>query len=98
MEITNKTLYFKQINFQPGSPNPVVTLHVANIEASKSGPIKVAEVPAPGEVYPEPILTAVTWADEENLSAVWMNRVQNISYITLCNAPQADCTNVGITY
>ncbi|KAL0273764.1 UNVERIFIED_CONTAM: hypothetical protein PYX00_006369 [Menopon gallinae] len=88
--------YTRAVNIRypkPGSPNPVVTLHIANLAAAESGPIKLAEIPAPGEVYPEPILTAVTWADEENLSAVWMNRVQNISYVTLCNAVQAECAN-----
>ena len=60
------------------------------------GLIKVLEVPPPNELkLAEPILTAVTWPDEDQLSAVWMNRVQNMSYLTLCNSKQSDCRNVS---
>jgi hypothetical protein len=43
----------------------------------------------------EPILSAVTWATEYNVVAVWMNRVQNIAKVQSCSAHTSPCLEVG---
>jgi len=45
--------------------------------------------------YSEPILSAVTWATENNVVPVWMNRVQNTAKIVSCNARTAVCLEVS---
>lgn len=42
----------------------------------------------------EPILSAVTWATEDNVAAVWMNRIQNIAKIVSCSARTSLCLEV----
>lgn len=84
-------------SLQPGSPNPTVRLHVADLEKLSQGTIKVMEVPPPEELrYSEPILTTVAWGDADRVSAVWMNRVQNVSVVTLCDPIIPSCANVSI--
>jgi hypothetical protein len=46
-------------------------------------------------IYSEPILSAVTWATESNVAAVWMNRVQNIAKVVSCNARTVLCVEVS---
>ncbi|KAF5298439.1 hypothetical protein FQR65_LT01218 [Abscondita terminalis] len=58
---------------KPGTNNPVVSLHVADLEANAD-----LDLPPPPNIEnQEPVLASVTWATNEVLSVVWMNRVQN---------------------
>jgi len=40
-------------------------------------------------------LGAVTWATENNVAAVWMNRVQNVAKIVSCNVHTSQCSEVS---
>jgi hypothetical protein len=42
----------------------------------------------------EPILSVVTWATEDSVAAVWMNRVQNNAKIVSCSARTSRCLEV----
>lgn len=64
-----------------GVLNPSVLLNVVDVE--EQTPIVTAlSLPS----YKEPILTAVTWVDENKLYATWMNRVQNKAQAFIYNA------------
>lgn len=79
-------------HFQPGTPNPTVSLHVTTL----TNPSAVVDVPHPAEIRKfGPLLSAVSWADSDHLTAVWMNRVQNQSFILLCETTKSSCRNVG---
>jgi hypothetical protein len=39
--------------------------------------------------------TAVTWLVHHQVAAIWMNRVQNISVISLCQGPVWNCDTVS---
>jgi dipeptidyl-peptidase-4 len=68
---------------KPGEPNPTVEVTVVNtFDETQS-----FKVPAPPKVTNDHLVMRVAWAGNSDLLAVvWMNRVQNISVITLCNA------------
>ncbi|KAK4880204.1 hypothetical protein RN001_008350 [Aquatica leii] len=58
---------------KPGTDNPTVSLHVAHLDANAD-----LDLPPPPNVEnQEPILSAVAWATNDVVSAVWMNRIQN---------------------
>uniref|UniRef100_A0A1Y1KXZ8 Venom dipeptidyl peptidase 4 n=1 Tax=Photinus pyralis TaxID=7054 RepID=A0A1Y1KXZ8_PHOPY len=64
-----------------GTKNPVVTLHVVDLEANSD-----VNLLAPSNVAnQEPILAAVSWATKDTVSAIWMNRVQNEASIVMYN-------------
>lgn len=46
-------------------------------------------------IFSEPILSAVTWATEYNVAAVWMNRVQNIAKVVSCSVYNSPCLEVS---
>ncbi|KAF5295430.1 hypothetical protein FQA39_LY13091 [Lamprigera yunnana] len=58
---------------KPGTNNPIVSLHVADLEANADLDLP----PPPNLEKQEPILASVAWATPEIISAVWMSRVQN---------------------
>ncbi|XP_068604393.1 A-type potassium channel modulatory protein DPP6-like [Brachionichthys hirsutus] len=72
-----------------GEENPVITLHVVNL----NGPLHTIEMRRPddpriGEFY----VTMVKWATSTKLAINWLNRAQNISILTLCEATTGVCT------
>ncbi|XP_066544315.1 dipeptidyl aminopeptidase-like protein 6 [Amia ocellicauda] len=72
-----------------GQENPVIFLYVVNL----NGPphtmeMKRPEDPRIGEYY----ITMVKWATSTKLAVNWLNRAQNISIMTLCEATTGVCT------
>uniref|UniRef100_A0A3Q3VRH4 A-type potassium channel modulatory protein DPP6 n=1 Tax=Mola mola TaxID=94237 RepID=A0A3Q3VRH4_MOLML len=72
-----------------GEENPVITLYVVNL----NGPLHTIEMRRPedpriGEYY----VTMVKWATSTKLAINWLNRAQNISILTLCEATTGVCT------
>uniref|UniRef100_A0A669D9N4 A-type potassium channel modulatory protein DPP6 n=1 Tax=Oreochromis niloticus TaxID=8128 RepID=A0A669D9N4_ORENI len=72
-----------------GEENPVITLYVVNL----NGPLHTIEMRRPddpriGEYY----VTMVKWATTTKLAINWLNRAQNISILTLCEATTGVCT------
>ncbi|XP_075212470.1 inactive dipeptidyl peptidase 10 isoform X3 [Lycorma delicatula] len=71
----------------PGTPNPRVRLSVINI-TNNSFPVSLVNPP---EVFSaqDHYFTSAGWVNHENrqISAVWMNRPQNVSIISSCQYP-----------
>uniref|UniRef100_A0A4W5LZP7 A-type potassium channel modulatory protein DPP6 n=1 Tax=Hucho hucho TaxID=62062 RepID=A0A4W5LZP7_9TELE len=72
-----------------GEENPVISLYVVNL----NGPLHTMEMRRPedqrmGEYY----VTMVKWASTTKLAVNWLNRAQNISMLTLCQATTGVCT------
>ncbi|XP_038853502.1 dipeptidyl aminopeptidase-like protein 6 [Salvelinus namaycush] len=72
-----------------GEENPVISLYVVNL----NGPLHTMEMRRPedqrmGEFY----VTMVKWATTTKLAVNWLNRAQNISMLTLCQATTGVCT------
>uniref|UniRef100_A0A8C7CIH2 A-type potassium channel modulatory protein DPP6 n=1 Tax=Oncorhynchus kisutch TaxID=8019 RepID=A0A8C7CIH2_ONCKI len=76
-----------------GEENPVISLYVVNL----NGPLHTMEMRRPedqrmGEYY----VTMVKWATTTKLAVNWLNRAQNISMLTLCQATTGVCTKVCV--
>ncbi|XP_075068237.1 A-type potassium channel modulatory protein DPP6 isoform X3 [Mixophyes fleayi] len=72
-----------------GSENPVVTLHVVNL----NGPLHHVEMTPPDDQrMREYYITMVKWATNTKVAVNWLNRAQNISILTLCDAITGVCT------
>ncbi|MFT7809592.1 dipeptidyl aminopeptidase-like protein 6 isoform X1 [Arapaima gigas] len=72
-----------------GEENPTIYLYVVNL----NGPphtvkMRHPEDPRIGEYY----ITMVKWATSTKLAVNWLNRAQNISILTLCEATTGVCT------
>uniref|UniRef100_A0A674BC65 Dipeptidyl-peptidase 6b n=1 Tax=Salmo trutta TaxID=8032 RepID=A0A674BC65_SALTR len=72
-----------------GEDNPVVHLSVVSL----NGPLHTVEMKKPddpriGEYY----ITMVKWATSTKLAVNWLNRAQNNSILTLCEATTGVCT------
>ncbi|XP_051538416.1 dipeptidyl aminopeptidase-like protein 6 isoform X2 [Myxocyprinus asiaticus] len=72
-----------------GEENPVIYLYVVNL----NGPLHTIEMRKPddqriGEYY----VAMVKWATSTKLAVNWLNRAQNISILTLCEATTGVCT------
>ncbi|XP_061110153.1 dipeptidyl aminopeptidase-like protein 6 isoform X1 [Conger conger] len=72
-----------------GEENPMIQLFVVNL----NGPLHTMEMRRPenqriGEYY----ITMVKWATNTKLAVNWLNRAQNISLLTLCEATTGVCT------
>ncbi|PSN29471.1 Venom dipeptidyl peptidase 4, partial [Blattella germanica] len=83
----------------PGTPNPTAGLSVINLEQAlieKNFNTYKLETPrsliASGRDLNEPILSAVTWSSDNDVVAVWMNRIQNEARIQSCDGVAAKCT------
>ncbi|XP_069698426.1 venom dipeptidyl peptidase 4 isoform X2 [Periplaneta americana] len=77
---------------KPGTPNPAVSLSMVNLEEAIGGSPTVAVLQPPQDlIQSEPILSAVTWASDDALAAVWMNRVQNTAKIVSCTTRTPLC-------
>ncbi|XP_077592708.1 A-type potassium channel modulatory protein DPP6 isoform X2 [Stigmatopora nigra] len=72
-----------------GEENPVITLYVVNL----NGPLHTIEMRRPDDPrLSEFYVTMVKWATSTKLAVNWLNRAQNISILTLCQATTGVCT------
>ena len=69
-----------------GTENPTIRMTVTNLINYVSKPV----IP-PKEVleFDEHIYTAATWITEDELSIIWVNRVQNKSSVSNCKEKSA---------
>ncbi|XP_061777520.1 dipeptidyl aminopeptidase-like protein 6 isoform X2 [Nerophis ophidion] len=72
-----------------GEENPLITLYVVNL----NGPLHTIEMRRPDDPrLSEFYVTMVKWATTTKLAVNWLNRAQNISMLTLCEATTGVCT------
>ncbi|XP_069047082.1 A-type potassium channel modulatory protein DPP6 isoform X2 [Lepisosteus oculatus] len=72
-----------------GKENPVIYLYVVNL----NGPLHTIEMKRPEDQrIREYYITMVKWATSTKLAVNWLNRAQNISIMTLCEATTGVCT------
>ncbi|XP_049834013.1 dipeptidyl aminopeptidase-like protein 6 isoform X2 [Schistocerca gregaria] len=76
---------------KPGTPNPVVTLSVADLADPKNIRTRDLKPPSALNHTKELYFTAVTWVSVTEVSVVWMNRPQNLSIVTVCKNPLWIC-------
>ncbi|XP_066155922.1 venom dipeptidyl peptidase 4-like isoform X1 [Euwallacea fornicatus] len=62
-----------------GTPNPTVSLYVYDIDTEETTQLSTTE----SLKSEDHILTAVTWATNSSVVAVWMNRVQNVAELVV---------------
>lgn len=69
-----------------GSPNPLVKLFVVNLEdISPNRQVQKVQVLAPPELRNiQHIISVVSWANNDEMIAAWMNRVQNFTIVQSC--------------
>ncbi|CAB1317411.1 unnamed protein product [Coregonus sp. 'balchen'] len=73
-----------------GENNPVVHLSVVSL----NGPVHTVEIKKPDDprIGSEYYITMVKWATSTKLAVNWLNRAQNNSILTLCEATTGVCT------
>uniref|UniRef100_A0A3P8UK67 A-type potassium channel modulatory protein DPP6 n=1 Tax=Cynoglossus semilaevis TaxID=244447 RepID=A0A3P8UK67_CYNSE len=73
-----------------GEENPVITLYVVNL----NGPLHTIQMRKPEDprIRWDYYVTMVKWATSTKLAINWLNRAQNISILTLCEATTGVCT------
>ncbi|RXM97535.1 Dipeptidyl aminopeptidase-like protein 6 [Acipenser ruthenus] len=72
-----------------GKENPTISLYVVNL----NGPPHTTEMKRPEDQrIREYYITMVKWATSTKLAVNWLNRAQNISIMTLCEATTGVCT------
>ncbi|XP_032900074.1 dipeptidyl aminopeptidase-like protein 6 isoform X5 [Amblyraja radiata] len=72
-----------------GQENPTISLYVVNL----NGPTHTREMIPPDDTrMKEYYVTMVTWASSTKLAVNWLNRPQNVSILTLCEATTGICT------
>lgn len=94
----NFSVYYPKV----ASKNPEVNLYTIDLstvtdEASAENAIKLIPVPERFvNIQTDHIITSVSWANNENLVAVFMNRVQNQADLQKCviGSGAPDCTDV----
>ncbi|XP_026680630.1 prolyl endopeptidase FAP [Diaphorina citri] len=80
------------IAFQAGTNNPLVTLHVADIQNVHNS-VKIYNLKPPMDLTQSTdyYFCDVTWVSGNEVSIVWLNREQNVSMISLCKSPAWYC-------
>lgn len=69
---------------KPGTSNPGVSLKVKELTTANNK--NWTKLPAPSSIVSEDhILQSVSWIDNDNVLAVWLNRRQNVTSIQKCN-------------
>ncbi|XP_067871122.1 A-type potassium channel modulatory protein DPP6 isoform X2 [Heterodontus francisci] len=72
-----------------GQDNPTISLYVVNL----NGPTHTREMIPPEDTrMKEYYVTMVSWASSTKLAVNWLNRAQNVSILTLCEATTGICT------
>ncbi|KAK7492831.1 hypothetical protein BaRGS_00015969 [Batillaria attramentaria] len=72
---------------KPGFTNPTFQLKVVKLSDKSSVDLQVPAELQNKEYY----FTIVMWRDDSSLLVTWMNRPQNVSYVTLCEASTGNC-------
>ncbi|XP_072401301.1 venom dipeptidyl peptidase 4 [Diabrotica undecimpunctata] len=75
-----------------GTHNPVVSLYFVNLEDTSI----TYELTTPDNFSNENILSAVQWANDDVVTAIWMNRVQNEAVIVAYNTTTTSPTTTTI--
>ncbi|KAM4730885.1 inactive dipeptidyl peptidase 10-like isoform 2-T2 [Anableps anableps] len=71
-----------------GQINPSVSLHVVSLDGSSI----TTELRPPGSLEKSDFyITMVKWVTGQNLSVRWVNRAQNVSVLSLCDATTGNC-------
>ncbi|XP_052004446.1 inactive dipeptidyl peptidase 10-like [Xyrauchen texanus] len=71
-----------------GQPNPVVKLYVVNLY----GPTHTLELTPPNELkLREHYVVMVKWISKTKTAVRWLNRLQNISVLTVCDSTTGAC-------
>jgi len=73
-----------------GTPNPSVSLSVVNLKTFE----QISVTPPKAISSQDHYFTSVSWIDDETVSITWMNRVQNVSTVSKCQAPAYRCGEV----
>ncbi|CAG5083318.1 Similar to DPP10: Inactive dipeptidyl peptidase 10 (Homo sapiens) [Cotesia congregata] len=92
----NKNLYPETWSLRyprPGTPNPQVKLHVADLADPKNINIKTVKPPAIIE-HTEHYFTTASWISLTEVSITWLTRAQNVSVITVCKSPLWHCQEI----
>ncbi|KAK7872130.1 hypothetical protein R5R35_005205 [Gryllus longicercus] len=76
---------------KPGTPNPSVSLWVADLADPKNINTRDVKPPAAFKHLQDVYVTAATWVSETSVAVVWLNRPQNLSLITVCKGPMWYC-------
>ncbi|XP_014274528.1 inactive dipeptidyl peptidase 10 isoform X2 [Halyomorpha halys] len=78
----------------PGTPNPVVDLWIADLSSLEIDHQKIL----PPQVFQnkEYYLISANWVSEDakEVAAVWLNRAQNLSLVTVCAPPTWVCIEI----
>uniref|UniRef100_A0A8B9NPY9 A-type potassium channel modulatory protein DPP6 n=1 Tax=Accipiter nisus TaxID=211598 RepID=A0A8B9NPY9_9AVES len=75
-----------------GMENPTISLHVIGL----NGPTHDLEMTPPDDQrMRDYYITMVKWATSTKVAVNWLNRAQNVSILTLCDATTGVCTKVG---
>ncbi|KAM4561757.1 inactive dipeptidyl peptidase 10-like [Fundulus diaphanus] len=70
-----------------GQTNPSVDLHVVSLDGSSS----TTQLRPPDSLESDFYITMVKWVTRQNLSVRWVNRAQNLSVLSLCDASTGAC-------
>ncbi|MED6265279.1 hypothetical protein CHARACLAT_023719 [Characodon lateralis] len=71
-----------------GQINPSVRLHVVSLDGSSfTTQLRPPDSLETSDFY----ITMVKWVTRQNLSVRWVNRAQNMSILSLCDATSGDC-------
>ncbi|KAL9958899.1 hypothetical protein ACROYT_G035972 [Oculina patagonica] len=83
---------------KPGSPNPVVKIKMVDLEHLPSDTNKTNKVPNTTDLQPpdefgnvEHYYTNVAWASNSTVLVWWLNRIQDTSIASICNASSGNC-------
>ncbi|XP_053540229.1 dipeptidyl aminopeptidase-like protein 6 isoform X3 [Ictalurus punctatus] len=82
---TSRTYHYPKA----GEENPVISLYVVNL----NGPLHTIQMKRPDDHrIREFYITMVKWATSTKLAVKWLNRAQNFSILSLCEATTGFCT------
>ncbi|CAH3152488.1 unnamed protein product [Pocillopora meandrina] len=81
---------------KPGSPNPVVKIKMVDLNKLPSNKSQVPDTmdlnPPADFTNVEHYYTNVGWASNNKVLVWWLNRVQDTSIASICDAPSGNCT------
>ncbi|XP_052812191.1 dipeptidyl peptidase 4-like isoform X2 [Mya arenaria] len=81
--VTNKRLLYPKA----GTTNPTFTLNIFNTNNNSSLEIQPPQILQDQDHY----FTTVTWGDNDTVLITWMNRHQNMTLFTACDAVNGTC-------
>ncbi|KAL0116963.1 hypothetical protein PUN28_010084 [Cardiocondyla obscurior] len=92
----NKALYpdIRSLRYpKPGTPNPTIKLHVADLVDPKN--IRQKQVKPPSIIEnTEHYFSTASWISQTEVCITWLNRAQNFSVITICKSPMWHCQEI----